>query len=154
MYTTEITQVSPAILANISPFLPFFIDTAKHSTKTLSDVIAHKGGDALWIKAQALWKTIKGWFYSSPKIETAALSLSHDPLDQDFQNKLAKHIGIPLQNNPGSLEEIITLLGGQQSTQQVLADKGSFVEQVLILVLTLSISILSQQFWQACWLKI
>lgn len=130
MDINQIAQTSTAIVATLTPFLPFFVETGKESIKKLSEVVAEKGGEAVFEKAKSLWSKVTSWFVSAPKLETAAKSLASDPDDEDFQHKLAKELGLYLQTHPDSLQEILKFFGGGESIQHVIADKGSFVENV------------------------
>ena len=123
-------QTTTAIVITISPFLPFLLEIGENSAKKLSEIIVEKGGEAAWNKAQSLWTKVKGYFHTAPKIESAAKLVAQDPEDEDSQKVLAKALGSYLQNNPESLEELVELFGGEQSIQEVLADKGSLVENV------------------------
>jgi len=126
----QISQTSTAVVAILGPFLPFLVETGKESIKKLSEVIAEKGGEVVFDKAKSLWSKVTSWFPSAPKLETAANSLASDPDDEDFQHKLAKELGIYLQNHPDSLQEILKFFGSGESIQHVIADKGSFVENI------------------------
>lgn len=123
-------QTTSAVVTVISPFLPFLLEVGKDGAKKLTEVIAEKGGEVAWNKAKNIWEKVKSYFTTAPKIEKAANLVADDPEDPDYQTKLAKELGIYLQNNPESLEELIKLLGGEKSMQEVLADKGSWVEDV------------------------
>lgn len=130
MDINQVAQTSTAIVATLTPFLPFLIETGKESIKKLSEVIAEKGGEVVFDKAKSLFSKVTSWFTSAPKLEIAAKSLASDPDDEDFQHKLAKELGLYLQTHPDSLQEILTFFGAGESIQHVIADKGSFVENI------------------------
>ena len=94
------------------------------------DMIAAKGGDATWNKAQALWEKIHARFEDDPEVKGAALLVSADPQDMAAQTLLATELGKHLQADPQFAQELVHLMGGEQAIQEVLADRKSWVEEV------------------------
>jgi glycine/D-amino acid oxidase-like deaminating enzyme len=117
--TIDIGQTAAAVVTTLAPFTPFLIE-----------VIAQKGGEAAWKKAQALWDKLKARFEDDPEVKSAATMVAAKPEDEARQTMLAEVLGARLQENPALAQELFDLLGGREAVQQVLADRGSWVEDV------------------------
>lgn len=126
--TGQIAIVTTSILA---PFMPFLIDVGKAASKKLAEVIAQQGGEAAWKKAQALWGKLSAWFGDDPELRSAATMMAVRPQDQTRQSMLAEVLIARLQENPRLAQELTELIGGQSAIQQVLADRGSWVGDII-----------------------
>jgi len=63
-------------------------------------------------------------------VQGAATVVAVKPEDETRQTLLAEVLGGRLQENPALAQELFDLLGGQEAVQQVLAERGSWVEDV------------------------
>ena len=98
--------------------------------KKLAEVMAEKGGEAAWKKAQALWDKLQTRFHDDAEVQVMATGVAVKPEDEARQTLLAGVLGARLQGNPALAQELFDLLGGQEAVQQVLAEQGSWVEDV------------------------
>lgn len=127
----DIGQIAAATVATLAPFTPFLLEVSKAGGKKLAEVIAEKGGEAAWKKAQVLWDKLKARFDDDPEVKSAATMVAAKPEDETRQTMLAEVLGARLQENPALAQELFDLLGGQEKLQQVLADRSSWVENVI-----------------------
>jgi len=126
----DIGQIAAAVVATLAPFAPFLADTGKSAGKKLAETIAAKGGEAAWKKAHDLWTRITGRAGVDEDVKDAARMLARNPADETRQTMLARALGACLKEDPALAEQLLTLLGGQEAVQQVLADRSSWVEDV------------------------
>jgi hypothetical protein len=126
----DIGQIAAATVTTLAPFTPFLIEVGKAGGKKLAEVVAEKGGEAAWKKAQALWDKLKARFDDDSEVKSAATMVAAKPEDEARQTILAEVLGARLQENPALAQELFNLLGGQEAVQQVLADRSSWVEDV------------------------
>ena len=128
--TADIGQTAAAVVATLAPFMPFLIEVGKAGGKKLAEVVAEKGGETAWKKAQTLWDKLKARFGDDPEVQGAAAMVAAKPEDEARQTMLAEVLGARLQENPKLAKELFGLLGGLKAVQQVLADRNSWVEDV------------------------
>ena len=128
--TIDIGQTAAAVAATLAPFTPFLIEVGKAGGKKLAEVVAEKGGEAAWKKAQALWDKLQTRFRDDAEVQGAATMVAAKPEDEARQTMLAEVLGARLQENPALAQELFDLLGGGEAVQQVLAERGSWVEDV------------------------
>ena len=126
----DIGQIAAAVVTTLAPFTPFLIEVGKAGGKKLAEVMAEKGGEAAWKKAQALWDKLQARFQDDDEVQVMATVLAVKPEDETRQTLLAEVLGARLQENPALAQELFDLLGGQEAVQQVLAERGSWVEDV------------------------
>jgi len=126
----DIGQIAAAVVTTLAPFAPFLADAGKSAGKKLAETIAAKGSEAAWKKAQDLWTRITGRAGADEDVKDTARMLARNPADESRQTMLAKALGARLKEDPALAEELLTLLGGQEAIQQVLADRSSWVEDV------------------------
>ena len=126
----DIGQTAAAVAATLAPFTPFLIEVGKAGGKKLAEVVAEKGGEAAWKKAQALWDKLQTRFQDDAEVQSMATVVAAKPEDEARQTMLAEVLGGRLQENPALAQELFDLLGGQEAVQQVLAERGSWVEDV------------------------
>ena len=126
----DIGQTAAAVVTTLAPFTPFLIEVGKAGGKKLAEVMAEKGGEAAWKKAQALWDKLQARFHDDAEVQGAATVVAVKPEDEARQTMLAEVLGARLQENPALAQELFDLLGGQEAVQQVLAERGSWVEDV------------------------
>jgi len=127
---TDIVQIATGVATVIAPFAPFLVEAGKVSGKKLAEVIAEKGGEAGWEKAQQLWNKIKARIGDDPEVTSAMTMVAARPEDQTRQTMLAEVLAERLKSEPALADELLELMGGEESVQQVLADRSSFVEDV------------------------
>ena len=126
----DIGQIAAATVTTLAPFTPFLIEVGTAGGEKLAEVIAEKGGEAAWKKAQALWDKLKARFDDDTEVQSAATMVAAKPEDENRQTMLAEVLGARLQENPALAQELFDLLGGREAVQQVLADRSSWVEDV------------------------
>jgi predicted naringenin-chalcone synthase len=106
--------------------MPYLVEGAKGVAKSFGEGL----GKISFEQAKTIWDTIKSRFGDDKKIETAAKTVASNPQDEDYQSLLAKAIGARLRDSPDLAEELFAMLGGQETIQEVLADKYSWVEDI------------------------
>mgnify|MGYP006297403901 CR=1 FL=1 len=126
----SIAEISVAVVDRLAPFLPFLIEAGKTSVKKLSEVMAEKGGETAWNKAQALWRKVKTRFGGDSEVQSAATVVAAKPEDGSRQTMLAEILNRRLQEDPVLAKELLDVLGGKTVVQQVLADRSSWVENI------------------------
>jgi len=126
----DIGQTAAAVVATLGPFMPFLIEVGRFSGEALAEMLVQKGGEAGWKKAQALWGRLKAHVGDDVEVTSAATMMAAKPEDEARQTMLAEVLGARLQENPTLAQELFDLLGGQEVVQQVLAERGSWVEDV------------------------
>jgi len=126
----DVGQIAATTVTALAPFTPLLLEVGKAGGQKFTDVIAEKGGEAAWNKAQSLWRKLKAHFGDDPEVTGALALVAVKPEDESRQTMLAEVLGTRLKANPEVAEEIFNLLGGQQAVQQVLAARGSWVEEV------------------------
>ena len=126
----NIPETSMAIVATLAPFTPFLIEVGKTGGKKFAEVIAAKGGESAWKKAQGVWDKLKNYFKDDREIESAVTMVAAKPEDQTRQTLLVEVLIARLQENPAFANDLYNALGGQEAVQQVLADRSSWVEDV------------------------
>jgi len=110
--------------------MPFLVEMGKAGGKKLAQVVAEKGGETAWEKAQALWGKVKARLGDDDEIKSAATMVAARPEDEARQTMLAEVLGARLQKDPALAQELFDLLGGGKAVQQVLAERSSWVEDV------------------------
>jgi hypothetical protein len=126
----NIELIAAAVTSMLAPFTPFLIETGKKAGLKLGEVIANKGGEAAWNKAQELWNKIKSHLGDDPKVRGAALMVSAEPENESSQVLLATTLVSRLKEHLDLAQDLSDLLGGQSAIQQVLANRKSFVTSV------------------------
>jgi hypothetical protein len=126
----DIGQITAATVTTLAPFMPFLIEAGKAGGKKLAEVIAEKGGEAAWEKAQSLWSKLKTRLGDDPEVTIVATMVAAKPEDEPRQTMLAEVLGAHLRENPDLAQELFDLLGRQEAVQQVLAHRSSWVEDV------------------------
>ena len=127
---TEIAQVTTATVALLAPFMPILLETAKFSAAAIGEMIVQNGGEAAWQRAKTLWSKIRGQYKEDGVINGAASMVAAQPENEHFQTLLAVELAKRLQENDSLLQELQSLLGGQEAVQKVLAEHDSWVEDV------------------------
>jgi hypothetical protein len=120
--TIDIGQLAAVITSALAPFTPYLIEGGKK--------FAQEAGKAGWDKAQSLWNKIKSRWSDDKAIQGAAMMVSADPENNDWQTQFAKVLALRLEKDPDFAKELLETFGGEVSVQQVLATRGSWVSSV------------------------
>jgi hypothetical protein len=123
-------QIAAATVTALAPFTPFLIEVGKAGAKELAEVVAAKGGETAWKKAQGLWGKIKARLGKDAEMQSAATMVAAKPESETRQNELAEVLGARLQADPALAQELVAALGGQEVIQKVLAESGGQVRGV------------------------
>jgi hypothetical protein len=123
-------ETAGAVGAFLSPFMPYLKEAGKIAGKKLAEVAAQKGGEAAWKKAQDIWGRITGQSSEAPELKSAAGLVAVKPEDETYQTVFARALASYLETNPAFAKELVDLMGGEESLQEVLAEKGSWIEDV------------------------
>ena len=128
--SSDITQIAAATVTLIAPFTPYFLEVGKAAGQKWAETVAEKGGEVAWNKAKMIWEKIHSYAGNDPKVKGAALVVSADPEDQSTQTLLANALATHLNADYQFMDELLRLLGGAQTVQEILADRQSSVEDV------------------------
>ena len=123
-------EIAEATMMTLAPFMPYLVEMSKASGEKLAEMIAEKGGETAWKKAQDLWNKLKTCFSQDTELNSAAKLVAIEPEDETRQAMLVELLRTRLQDDPMLAQKIIELLGGRDTVQQVLADRSSWVESV------------------------
>jgi hypothetical protein len=124
-----VIETAGAVVAFLSPFMPYLREAGKITGKKLVEVAAERGGDAAFKKAQDLWGKISGRS-GSLELRSAADLVAAKPEDETYQTVFTKALAGYLEKNPDFAKELVDLMGGGDSVQEVLAERGSWIEDV------------------------
>jgi len=127
----EVGAIAAATVQFLAPFTPFLLDAGKAAGTKFVETISNKGGEDAWKQAQAIWKRITAHFQADAKVQTAAHAVALDPADEDFLKKFAMVLAERLDASPDLAGELAQLLGGQQTIQEVIAERRSWIEDVV-----------------------
>ena|SRR2546423_1682966 len=127
----DIAHIAATIVTLLAPFTPYLLDVSKAVGQKWAETLAEKGGEAAWNEARVIWEKIHTRFGDNAQVKGAALMVSTDPDDIDAQTYFAKALGMHLQEDPELAEDLLHLLGGAQAVQEILADRSSWVENVV-----------------------
>lgn len=122
-------EVSSAIVAILTPFMPYLVNAAQFSASAIGEMVVQNGGEAAWQRAQILWGKIVNHHKDDAVINGAATMLAAQPENERFQSSLAHELAMRLQDEQALLNEIIAVIGGQESVQKILAN-NSLVEDI------------------------
>lgn len=125
-----IVEIATATAATLAPYLPYAIKGGKAVGEKLIEEVGKVGGEAAWEKAVALWDNLKRHFGEKPELEQTARLVAMQPEDSTYQKVLAKTLASYLETNPDLSQNLLSLLGGENAVQKVLADKTSLIEDV------------------------
>ena len=109
----DIGLIASAVGATLAPFTPFLLNISIEGGKKLAEVMAEKGGEAAWNKAQSSWHKIKDRAGDDPKVQGAALMVSAGPEDVSAQAILVRALDACLRKYPDLAQEFADLLGGE-----------------------------------------
>lgn len=126
----DLGNVAAATVSLLAPFTPFLLETGQAVGKKLGEVIVEKGGEKAWQKAQAMWDKLKNRFVEDPEVNSAATLVAAKPDDETRQAMLVEVLTARLNESPTLAQDLLDLLGGQDKLQEILADRGSRIEDV------------------------
>jgi hypothetical protein len=115
--------------AVVTFLMPYLTEVGKIAGKKLVEMGVQEGGEAGWKKAQDIWGKIRGRA-DSPELKSAADLLAAKPENQTYQTILASALASYLEANPNFYKELVDLMGGEESVQEVLAERGGWIEDV------------------------
>ncbi len=53
----DVGQIAATTVTALAPFTPLLLEVGKAGGQKFAEVIAEKGGEAAWNKAQSVWKS-------------------------------------------------------------------------------------------------
>ena len=125
-----IHEAVAAVVAALSPFMPFLVDTAKASGTKLAEAMAEHGGAAAWKRAVAVWGALRTEVGDPADIKGAALMLSADVDSEEYRRTFATVLSRHLESRPEAAERLAGALRGEPSLQTVVARSRSQVNGV------------------------
>lgn len=125
-----IPEIATAVVATLTPFLPYLINSGETIGEKLLEVIAERGGEAAWQRAQTVWQKIAARFRSEPEFEKTAELVAINPVELQFQKLLGNQLAKRLAEHPELIVELEELLGGPQGIQQVIAGQEAIIEDI------------------------
>ena len=117
--TQDIAQIAAATVTVLAPFTPLLVEAARFSAQALAEMAVQKGGEAAWRKAQALWRKLRSKCENDPELTGAVALVAARPEDEARRTMLAEVLGIRLLQNPVLAQDLLALLGDQQTVQQL-----------------------------------
>lgn len=126
----EIAELSTAIVTRLAPFLPLLVSAARFSRDAIAEMIVQNGGQAAFNHAQGLWQRIRGSYEDDALVNGAAMMVSAEPTNESFHQQLANILATRLSENKQLAEELLSLLGGKGTVQEIIAGKGSLIENI------------------------
>lgn len=126
----DFVQLAGAAVSMLAPFLPFILKVGEAGANKLGELVAEKGGEATWKKAESLWAKISGHGKGDPGLQGLAAAVAAIPNDKDLQTKLASTLANYLQLHPDLAQDLEDLLGGDNAVQEILAGQRAWVEEV------------------------
>ena len=125
-----VIEIATATATALAPYLPKLLKGAEVVGEKFAEGIASKAGELTIGKVTEIWSKLKSRFVKQPALENAASLVASQPDDKTYQTVFAKTLATYLQQDPDFSKELAGLLGGEKGVQQVLADKGSLIEDV------------------------
>jgi len=129
MHATPDPQQVRTIVSYLAPFLPYLIAGATEAAKGLGKKVGELGGETAWKKAQALWAVIKDRLSAKQKAKATVIAV--DPADREELASFARTLLQTLEADPDLATELSSLLGQDESIQQVIALNESWVQDVV-----------------------
>jgi hypothetical protein len=126
---TDIVETAATITTLLSPYTPYLKDAAKVAGTKLIEVVAQKGGEAGWNKAQEIWQKITGKVGEAPDLQNAAGLVASKPDDATYQTVLAKVLATYMKDNPDLVDDLQKSIG-EEASQVILAERSSWIEGV------------------------
>ncbi len=126
----DIQLIATAVSTVLAPFTPYLIKAGQGLGNKLADLIAEKGGEAVWQQVEAIWGRIQAAFGEDQEVQSAAMLVSANPEDEARQKMFADILVARLKENPTVGNELMKLMGGQQAVQHVIANRKSTIEDV------------------------
>ncbi|HLL78167.1 MAG TPA: hypothetical protein VKT25_01625, partial [Ktedonobacteraceae bacterium] len=78
----DVGQIAATTVTTLAPFTPLLVEVGKAGAQKFTEVIAEKGGEAAWNKAQSLWKKLKAHFGDDPEVNGALALVAAKPEDE------------------------------------------------------------------------
>lgn len=126
----NIEQIATAVTTVLVPFTPFLIEAGKEGGKKLAEVIAEKGGEAAWEKAQRTWAAIKDRFGDDKEVKNITELVAEKPENARYQDNLKQLLIERMQEDADFTNNLLAALGGEQAVQQIIARNSSVIEDV------------------------
>ncbi|MBD2101787.1 hypothetical protein [Leptolyngbya sp. FACHB-261] len=126
----DIALIAKGTATLLSPFMPYLVPLGKSVQKKLEDVIAEKGGGAVWQQAQGLWNKVTGRFKDDPVVTAAATMVADDPEDAEQQKNFAKVLAKRLQDDPALAQDLLYVLGGSAGLQAVIGGDEAQISDI------------------------
>ena len=127
----DYAQIGAAAVTVLATYLQDLIEMGKAQVKRLVGRFVDSARDATWNKARAIWERLTTRVRDDQEVASAVTMVATKPDDETRQKVLATVLGERLQAYPELAQEIFDLLGGQEAIQEVLADRSSWVEDVV-----------------------
>lgn len=119
------------VVSFLAPFLPYLVAGGTEAVKGLGKKLGELGGETAWKQAQAVWTKIKSRFGKDAEVKSASDLVAANPADADYAKTLQKALSKKLEADPDFAVELLDMLGGAQSVQEVIARRGSVVARIV-----------------------
>ncbi|SRR6266446_7652282 len=127
---TSLIEIASAAAVLLSPYMPYLKEAGKLAGKKAIEAIGKKGGEAAWDKALSLWQAVKMSSGDSPELQSVATLVATNPADPTFQAALAKILCTVLEQHPELAEQLLHIMAGERSIQEVLAEHRGQISDV------------------------
>lgn len=126
----NLVDLSTATVATLAPFLPYLLNAAQFTAEAIGEMVVQNGGQKVWQRAQSMWRAIHNRYRDDGVITGMATAVAAAPENTTIQQTLAVQLAQRLAENPDLVRELLDLFEGQEIVQEVLAERGSWVEKV------------------------
>jgi hypothetical protein len=123
-------EIATAAASLLAPYLPYAIKAGQAVGGAIVAEVEKVGGEAAWNKAEAIWNHIKDHFKAKPELKQTAELVAMQPENPTYQKVFTETLASYLETKTDLQEVLLNLLGGEKAVQQVLADKGSIIDEV------------------------
>lgn len=126
----DINYIAAAIVSLLAPYLPRLVQAGKATVEAATEAAVREGSKVAWQTAQRVWQKIHGRFSDDTELVSAAQLAAAKPEQEEYKTLFAKVLAARLQEDTTLAQEMMTLLGGQEAVQEIVAQQGSWVESV------------------------
>lgn len=126
----DVQGVATAVVAALVPYLPRLVQAGQETAETAVKIVVQEGGKVAWGQAQKIWQKIKGRFGDDTELDSTAQLAAAKPEQDTYKSLFAEVLAARLQQDEALAEELMMLLGGQEAVQEIVAEQGSWVENV------------------------
>lgn len=126
----DAASLSTVTAVALAPYISYLLKGVQFVGEKVIGAAADGIGKLGFRKATEIWERVRSRSADMPKLAKAAELVAVDSTDQDSLKLLAKAILDLFSKDNAIRAEILGLLGGEDSAQEIIADGGSNVEKI------------------------